>query len=81
MGIVSGDLFTTDFYSCGGEYPELQLFALETSEELPAEWVSIEDFSQEFGEPLVHVTALLKSAEDYANHFQRHIDAYNKQFS
>lgn len=80
MGFVYGAVEPTQFYSAETDITHCKIYLNETNEEIPCEFVAIEDFSAEMGEQCIEVTALISSAEDYEKFFGHHLAAYEKQF-
>ncbi|NAW84926.1 hypothetical protein [Photobacterium halotolerans] len=80
MGVVTGEFFPSESYASNYDYEGLRALVSGTSELIAFESIVIEDYSEEFGEEVVEITALVVSAEEYEKHFNHHYEAYRKQF-
>ncbi|MCO4311324.1 hypothetical protein [Pectobacterium versatile] len=81
MGFVFGILEPTHFYTPDVDITGCRVYINETNEEVASKFITIEDHSEEFGEPCIEITILVRSAEVYEKFFKNHLEAYEKQFS
>ena len=85
MGFVHGAFKINDQYHKNKKailagLDEVAIYSPSTHEALPVESVSIEDYSEEFGEVEVQITVLIKTSEEFDKHFLHHRKAYEQQF-